>query len=275
MKKIGIIGCGNMGAAIAERIKLKYQVAVFDKDKDKTILLSGVNVAVDSVDLVKKVDTLILAVKPQDFDAVLGEMKDFSKDKLIISIAAGITTEHIEKIIGEIKVVRVMPNICVKIGEAETILCKGRFAEKKDLDFAKKLFDCLGKTWLMKEEMLDAATAIAGSGPAYIYYDMEIHKYDSRNFPDPVRQDYIKRLTEAAQRVGFDSQNALELAQNTTSSSLRLFAFSGRSPAELRKQVTSPGGTTEAAIKILMQGGSWAEAALAAKMRAEELSKKE
>ncbi|KPK98112.1 MAG: hypothetical protein AMJ95_05795 [Omnitrophica WOR_2 bacterium SM23_72] len=264
-----------MGAAMAERIKSKYPVTVFDKDEVKTMLLSGVNVAADNVDLVKKVDTLILAVKPQDFDAVLEEIKDFSKEKMIISIAAGITTEHIEKIIGESKVVRVMPNICAKIGEAQTILCKGRFTEKKDLNFAKRLFDCLGKTWLMEEEMMDAATAISGSGPAYIYYDMEIHKYDSRNFPDMVKEDYTERLTEAARNVGFDPKSALELAQSTTSSSLKLFSFLGMPPAELRKQVTSPGGTTEAAIKILMQGGSWAEAALAAKMRAEELSKKE
>ncbi|MFH0826666.1 MAG: pyrroline-5-carboxylate reductase [Candidatus Omnitrophota bacterium] len=275
MKRIGIIGCGNMGAAIAERIKSKYPVTVFDKDKDKSIHLSGISVAVDSVDLAKKADTLILAVKPQDFDAVLNEVKDRLKDKLVISIAAGITTGYIEKILGEVKVVRVMPNICAKIGESQTILCKGRFAEKKDLDFAKKLFDGIGKTWLMKEEMMDSATAIAGSGPAYIYYDMEINKYDYSNFPNQVRQDYIKRLTEAAKNVGFDSQSALELAENTTLSSLKLTAFSGSPPSELRRQVTSPGGTTEVAIKILMQGGSWAEAALAAKKRAEELSKKE
>ncbi len=275
MEKIGIVGFGNIGSAIAERIKSKYQVIVFDRDKNKRTDLSGINTALDNVDLAEKSDTVILAVKPQDFDAVLNEVNDWLKDKLVISIAAGITTGYIEKVLGEVRVVRAMPNICAKIADAQTVLCKGRFAEEKDVDYAKKLFDCIGKTWVMKEEMMDAATAIVGSGPAYIYYDMEIHKYDYNNFPDGVRQDYIKRLTEAARSVGFDTQSVLELAENIVLSCLKLSAFSGRTPAELRKQVTSPGGTTEAAIKVLIQGGTWAEAALAARKRAEELSKKE
>lgn len=274
-KAIGIIGFGNMGSAIAQRLKSDYEILVFDKDKDKTNNLSGINVANTIIDLVNKVDSIILAVKPQDFDIVLNEIKDYVKGKLIVSIAAGISTGYIEKYLGEEKVVRVMPNIGAKIGEAESSLCKGKSAKDKDLNFAKELFNCLGKTWIMKEEMIDAATAISGSGPAYIFYDMEIKKIDPFNVTKEIEQEYIGLLKKAAERVGFDSETAFDLAASTTASSLHLAAILAMPPAELRKLVASKGGTTEEALRVLAKGGSWEEAALAAKKRAEELSKKE
>ena len=274
-KTIGVLGYGNMGSAIALQLKSKYQVWTFDKDKNKTRNLSDIEVANSPVDLVNKVDTLILAVKPQDFDTVLNEIKDCVDDKIIISIAAGITTGCIEKCLGKVRVVRVMPNIGAKIGKAESVLCKGKNARDEDIDFVQELFNHIGKTWIMKEQMINAATAISGSGPAYIYYDMEIRKVDPLNVPEDFEREYIKRLTKAAERVGFDSQTAVDLASSTTSSSLQLTAVSMVSPVELRKQITSKGGTTEAAVKILLEGGSWELAAEAAKKRAEQLSKKE
>jgi len=273
--KIGIIGFGNMGSAIAERIKSSYRVFVFDKDKEKTKNLDNITVVDSVLNLLGQVDVLILAVKPQDFDSALNEIKEGAAKKLIISIAAGITTGYIEKILGKVRLIRVMPNIAAKIGEAESSLCRGRYAGDKDLGFAKELFDYLGKTWIMKEEMIDAVTAITGSGPAYIYYDMEIRKIDPAGVTAEIENEYIKRLRKAAERVGFDSQVALDLAGCTTASSIKLAAVTGILPAELRKQVTSKGGTTEAALQVLMRGGSWEEAAAAAKKRAGELSKKE
>lgn len=265
-----------MGSAIAERIKTKYEVYVFDKDKNKTRGLSGIKVVANIIDLVKKVDTVILAVKPQDFDGVLGEIKNWTQGKLVVSIAAGIKTGHIERIVEKAKVIRVMPNIAAKIGEAESVLYKGKYAKNEDLALAQDLFNFIGKTWVLKkEEEIDAATAISGSGPAYIYYDMEINKHDPNNLPDLVIENYVRRLTEAGKKVGLDSQIASELALTTTTSSISLSAVSlakGTSLAELRKQIASPKGTTEAALKILIGGGSWQDAAVAAKKRAEELS---
>ena len=120
---------------------------------------------------------------------------------------------------------------------------------------------------------MNAATAISGSGPAYIYYDMEVRKIDPLNVPEEIKQEYIQRLTKAAERVGFDPQTAINLSVSTTSSSIRLIAEAKLPPIELRKQVTSKGGTTEAALKVLVKGGSWEQAAEAAKRRAGELSK--
>ena len=154
-------------------------------------------------------------------------------------------------------------------------MCKGKNAKDEDLNFAKEIFDYLGKTLVMQEKMINAATAICGSGPAYIYYDIEINQIDPSDVSEEIRDKYIVRLTEAAKKIGFNPQTAEDLARNTTDSSLQLLLESGLNPAELREQITSKGGTTEAALKILAGGGSWEQAAEAAKRRAEELSKKE
>ncbi|MDP3731737.1 MAG: pyrroline-5-carboxylate reductase [Candidatus Omnitrophota bacterium] len=272
-KTVGIIGFGNMGSAIAERIKTKYQVFVFDKDKNKIENLKGIDTADSSADLVNKVETIILAVKPQDFEVVLNEIKDYTKDKLIISIAAGKTTAYIEKALTKARIVRVMPNIGVKIGEAESSLCKGKSAKGEDLNFVSELFGYLGKTWVIKEGMIDAATAICGSGPAYIFYDMEKNNINPMNVPEKVKQEYIDRLKIAAEEVGFDHATAFNFAAATTGTSIALVALTP--PQELRKQVTSRGGTTEAALEVLIAGRSWTDAAKAALKRAAELSKKE
>jgi len=271
-KKIGIIGYGNMGQAIAEQIKYKYVVCVFDKDKNKITALKNITVSSNPADLVKQSEVIILAVKPQDFDILLNKIKIFLRSKLIISIAAGITTGYIEKILGKVRVVRVMPNIAAKIAEAETSLCQGKHAQEKDLDFAKTLFSLLGKVWVVKEEKIDAVTAISGSGPAYILYHLETENINPLNVPEEFVNMYIQRLNDAAIAVRLAPKIARELAVSTTASTIHLIKQTGSSPVQLRQMITSVGGTTEAAIKVITNGGSWPEAALAAQRRAQELS---
>ena len=133
-----------MGQAIAEQIKSMYPIWVFDKDSNKTKNLSDINIARNVVDLLNEVDTVILAVKPQDFDTLLDEMKGNVKDKLIVSIAAGITTVYIEKRLGQTKVIRVMPNLPARIGKGMICLCRGKFStDDDDLNFSKQLFENL------------------------------------------------------------------------------------------------------------------------------------
>lgn len=272
MIKVGIIGYGNMGSAIGERIKYKYAVCAFDKNKN--IASENITVANNPRELVGQSKIIILAVKPQDYDLLLNEIKLCIKDKLVISIAAGITTGYIETVLGEVKVVRVMPNIAVRIAEGETSMCKGRYAKEKDLFFVKEIFNILGKVWELKEEMIDAVTAISGSGPAYIFYDMEIENIDPLKVSKDLENEYIRRLKEAGIKMGLTPDFAFDLATSTTASSISLAVQGGNSLTQLRKMVTSPGGTTEAALKVIINGGSWSEAALAAKKRAQELSKK-
>lgn len=273
-KTIGIIGFGNMGQAIAEGLKSDYRVIVFDKDKNKIKNIKDINSANDNLDLLNKVDTVILAIKPQDFDAVLREIKRYVKDKLVISIAAGIETTYMEKLLGNTRIIRAMPSIGAKIAESVTCLSKGRFADDDDSSFTQELFYCLGVTKEIEEKMINAATAISGSGPAYIFDFLESNSIDPNNIPEHTKHDIIRRLGNAAISVGFNREDAMFLAANTTNSSISLAKKTKIPLTELKKQVTSKGGTTEAALEVLHKGGSWEEAAKVAVKRAEQLSLK-
>jgi len=268
-KKVGIIGFGNMGSAIAERIKKKYKVFVFDKYSSKTDTLSGIDKAESVSDLVNKSEVVILAVKPQDFDNLLGEIKGAIKDKLLISIAAGISTGHIEKILDKARVVRVMPNLPARIGRGINCICKGFSAEEKDLEAALAIFKFLGTVFMFNEEMMDEATAISGSGPGY-FYDLvegktleEIKNY-SRTF--------ATSLTASAVDIGFTEEKAKMLAEDTANGSVAFLEKTKLSPSEAKKQVVSKGGTTEAGLEVLHKNGSLQDAVKAALKRAKELS---
>ncbi|MCK9572085.1 MAG: pyrroline-5-carboxylate reductase [Candidatus Omnitrophica bacterium] len=269
--RVGIIGFGNMGQAIAGRIKTNYALSIFEKDKSKIAGLRDIFICSCLSQLSESCEVIILAIKPQDFEPALKDLNSFASGKLFISIAAGITTAYIEKYLPKARLIRVMPNLAATIGEAETCLAKGKYALDNDMHLARRIFDLVGKTWIMPEDLINAATAISGSGPAYIFYDLESRGIDGSHLPEGLIEEYIQRLTEAARSVGFDEQTALELATSTTYSSIHLASCDD--PAELRKKVTSKAGTTAAALKILSAGGSWVLAAGAAIKRAEELSR--
>jgi pyrroline-5-carboxylate reductase len=274
---IGIIGFGNMGSAIAEQLKRDYQILCFDKDSTKTEDLPRIRVAKGIEDLVKRTEVIILAVKPQDFDPVLGSMKGLAKDKLIISIAAGITTDYIEKMLGPVRVIRAMPNIAAKIGEGVICLSKGRFASEEDFDLAENLFDYLGESKRIEEEKMDAATAVSGSGPGFCFALSQSQRIDTGNieeFSKFVRETFIPSLRQAAESVGFSREEAEFLSVNTGNSCIGLLVKTKLPAEELKAQVTSRGGTTEAGLEVLRNGGSLTEAVLAAKKRAQELSRR-
>jgi len=272
MKKltVGIIGYGNMGSAMAERMrKIRYKfkkirVSVYDKDSRKTCGVKNVDIAKDVKDLVQRADTVILAVKPQDFDAVLTEMKAAGLPNLIISIAAGITTAYIERILGNVRVIRAMPNLPAKIGKGITGLCAGRFADKGDLDWSKRLFCELGRVLIVEEEKINAVTAISGSGPAYICHFLQ---------KGSGKRNFLMEFRNAAERIGFNRKDAALLVNATFSGTEAFLKKTHTSQVDLIKQVASKGGTTEAALTVLQSGGSLEEAMYAAKKRAEGLSK--
>jgi len=268
-KTIGIIGFGNMGSAIARQIKSKYIVLIFDKDCKKTKKLSGIKLAKTAEELAEKSEVIILAVKPQDFESVLSEIKTCAKGKLIISIAAGITTKYIEKKLGKVKVIRVMPNLGAKIGESVTCLCKGKFAKRNDIPFAKKLFSYIGSTTILSENKMDVVTAISGSGPAYVCHSIEAGLEID---------DFLARFKKAAKpisdEVGLSYKDMSFLVNSTTTSTINLIKKTKVEPSELRKQVTSRGGTTAAALKVLKRSWSaFGDALKAAARRAKQLSR--
>ena len=272
MKRIGIIGFGNMGSAIAERIKSTYKVSVFDKDRNKTNAVSGIEVAENTQEIVKNNEVIILAVKPQDFDGVLNEMKGAIKDKLVISIAAGIATTYIEQFLENARVIRVMPNMAIKIGEGISCLSKGKFSTEEDLDFVEELFDSMGNTLRIEEEKMAVVTAVSGSGPGF-YFDIIESILAGNENPEEFKKKFIISLTKAAEESGLKHEEAVFLASGTGNACQLLLAKTKLPPSELKKQITSKGGTTLAGLDALHATGSLIEAVKAAKKRAEELSK--
>jgi pyrroline-5-carboxylate reductase len=270
-ENIGIIGYGNMGSAIGQRLKSKFQVWAFDKDKGKTENLSDIKIAGDILNLISAVIAVILSVKPQDFGEVLKEIKNDIDAKLVISIAAGISTGYIESRLGRVRVIRVMPNLPAKVGKGMICLCKGNFASEKDLDFAKELFDNLGETMLVEENLMNAVTAVSGSGPGYFYHLIQGKKKEE--WEDYGRDVFVPKLSEAARGIGFNLAQAQLLAARTVEGSIALLEETGISPAELCRQVTSKGGTTEAGLRVLRGIDSLADTVSAALKRAEELSR--
>ena len=273
MRTVGIMGYGNMGQAIAERIKTKYQVYIFEKDEKKNLNLSGINFTSNIEDLLRKAANIILAVKPQDFEIVLNNIKNLVKGKLIISIAAGISTSYIEKQLGRVRVIRVMPNLAVKVGKGMICLCKGRYSFVGDLGFVREIFSYLGKTMTLEEDLMDEVTVISGSGPGY-FYDLIKNKKPAE-WEDYSKNIFIPQLSSVAKEIGFTEQEAEILVKETVEGSIALLKETGLSPEILCSQVCSKGGTTEAGLAVLRITNSLEEAVKAALKRAKDLAKKE
>jgi len=240
-KKIGIIGGGNMGEALFSRLSavLEKSVALMVSETDaarRDYLQTKYKIIpeIDNNLLVKYSDIVILAVKPKDFEKILREEVccGISKEKLLISIAAGITTGYIEGIVGEgIPVIRVMPNMAAVVGEAISSLSCGGAAKEEHMAIAKEIFSTMGDVVEVDERLLDAVTAVSGSGPAYFFC-------------------LIEALIDAAQKLGLDSLTARKLVAKTAIGSARMFDMIKEDPAVLIKKVASKGGTTEAAFKV-------------------------
>ena len=261
MKKnvIGIIGGGNMGEALVKGLYKKHGVHVCEanaprvkylKEKYKGIVLGDLKV-------VEAASVIILAVKPQDMEVLLKQIP-VGKNTLLISIAAGLTTKFFEKHIGgKVRVVRAMPNMPALIGEGITGICGGQFASNVDLKLAQIILDSIGQTVLVKEAMMDALTAVSGSGPAYVFL-------------------FVEQWINAARKLGFDQNQAKLLVYKTLLGSAHLLEQSPFDAAELRLKVTSKGGTTQAAMDVFAKDKYdqlMGKALLAAKKRAKELAK--
>ena len=258
---IGIIGGGNMGAAIINGIRKDFTACVCEKDKKRSAYLKqafGVSLQ-DLKTVVTGSQVVILAVKPQDFEETLNEVRRYvRRNHLLISIAAGITTLYIEKRLGEsMRVVRTMPNLAAQVGEGITAVCKGVFAQKSDADLTCRIFNHVGRTIVVEERWLDAVTAVSGSGPAYVFLFMEC-------------------LMKAAQSLGFKEDISKLLIMQTLKGSLKLIEQLKDDPRVLRERVTSKGGTTQAAMDVFLKHNIqeiFKEAILAAEKREKELAK--
>ncbi|MBN1457137.1 MAG: pyrroline-5-carboxylate reductase [Sedimentisphaerales bacterium] len=247
MSKIGFIGAGNMAGAlvkgiISSKVFPAGDVLVYDivqKRQDELEKQFGVKAAESSTGLVESADIVVLSVKPQNFTEVLECIKGYvGKEKLVISIAAGITTSKIAKFLPEASIIRVMPNTPALVSEGATAIYS-RNAEKNAVDNVVKIFAAVGKAVVVeKEELIDAVTAVSGSGPAYFFLLME-------------------EMIKAGVKLGLSEDVARELVLQTAKGAAILAGKADENkegPAELRKKVTSPGGTTEAALEVFAEG---------------------
>lgn len=244
MQKIGIIGAGNMGAALIKGIIASGHkgsfVTVSDSDKiklDNLKKLYKVNITTDNNDVMAKSDIVIFAVKPQVAETVASSLAKPEKMPLIVSIMAGISTDTLLKYFGgKTRVVRVMPNTPALVQKGCSAISAGKYATEKDLEAVKEIFSCVGSARVMDEKMLNAVTALSGSGPAYFFIILEA-------------------LSDAGVKAGLPRDVALEFAAQTAIGSAQMVLETGMHPGALKDMVTSPAGTTIAAVAVMEEYG--------------------
>ncbi|HEU4362900.1 MAG TPA: pyrroline-5-carboxylate reductase [Mycobacterium sp.] len=283
MARIAIIGAGNMGEALLSGFlraghPVKDMVVAERSAERARQLAETYSVLVTSVaEAVETAAIVIIAVKPTDVEPVITEIADVvaaasddSPEQVLVTVAAGVSTGYLEsKLPAGVAVVRVMPNTPVLVGAGASVLAKGRFASGAQLNDVAALFDCVGSVAIVPEAQLDAVTALSGSGPAYFFL-------------------LVEALVDAAVGAGLSRRLATDLAVQTMAGSAAMLfdrlepgdgaATTGgaadTTAAQLRAMVTSPGGTTAAALRELERGGLRAavdRAVQAAKARSEQL----
>ncbi|WP_406660038.1 pyrroline-5-carboxylate reductase [Methanolobus sp. ZRKC3] len=266
-KKLGVIGTGKMGSALIEGIynagiipgSDMYASDIFEASLRELNKKFGINVSVENSETIKNCDVIILAVKPQILKSVLSTIKEsLDSSKLLISIAAGVKLEDIEKELNsDARVVRVMPNIAATVSEAASAVSAGKNASANDAEEVMAIFQLVGSAIIVPENLMDAVTGVSGSGPAYIF---------------PV----IEALADGGVYEGLDRNSALILAAQTVLGAAKMVLETGSHPAHLKDMVTSPGGTTIRGIHVLEESGvraAFMNAVIASSDRSKELGK--
>ena len=241
---IAILGAGKMGEALisgllrAGRNPADVVVVVRRPARGAELRETYGVAALSAADAAKTAGTLVITVKPQDMSALLDEIAPHvPADRLVISVAAGIPTAMIERRLGaEVPVVRVMSNTPVHVDQAMSVISAGRYAGEEHLRRAEELLQPVGKVLRIPESQQDAATALSGSGPAYVYF-------------------LVEAMVDAGILLGIPRATALEMVNQAVYGAARMLRDSGEHPVILREAVTSPGGTTISAIRELERHG--------------------
>lgn len=265
MKKIGFIGCGNMGGALAMAISKVVggsSILLCDADAEKALSLanniSGAVVALE--ELVADADCIFLGVKPQSFSSLLAEISPMLRKRkeapLFVSMAAGLSTEKICEMLGDgTRLIRIMPNTPVAVGEGMILYSPTDSVTEDDVAFFLSAMQQAGRITQISEDKIDAASAISGCGPAFAYL-------------------FVEALADAGVACGLSRADAQTLASQMMLGSAKMVLESEKNPGALKDAVCSPGGTTIAGVYALEQGGfrgSVMSAVLAAYRRTLEL----
>lgn len=241
-KKIGFIGCGNMGQAILKGMLKSGQVlpenmivsAKSDETVNKLKTKYGVWGTHDNIQVAKEADILFLGVKPYLYSQIITEIKDHVQDEtLVIGMAAGVSTGNMEELFEKpLKIVKIMPNTPVAVGEGVIALVTTSKVEDQEKEAIITLLKPLGLVKVINESHMDVITGISGSSPAYVYM-------------------FIEAMADAAVKNGFPRKDAYEISAQAVLGGAKMVLETGIHPGVLKDQVTSPGGTTiEAVVKL-------------------------
>lgn len=244
---IAFIGAGAMAEAmIAGLLKNELvtpsQIIVTNKTNGerRNVLKGtyGINVTDNIDEAINEAAMIILAIKPKDIVSITSKLRGRIKEnQVVMSVLAGITTAFIEdELDGEVPVIRVMPNTSSMVGESATAIAGGRFVTMSHMVTAKDLLTAIGQVFVINEEQMDVFTGVAGSGPAYFY-------------------KLIEHLHKAACEGGLKPAQANEIVVQTIVGAAKMLEKTNSGPEVLRKNITSPNGTTEAGLKALEAGG--------------------
>ena len=241
--KLGILGMGKMGEAVAQGLAKSSQAREFtiqgttrspESAKEATQHLK-IKVHTDNKKTVSESDVLLLCVKPHQAEKVLKALK-VRPNQLLISVCAAITTQQISDWTGgKASIIRAMPNTPCLIGEGMTVFCAGSNVTLKQIASAEKIFATVGKTAVVEESLMDGVTGLSGCGPAYIYL-------------------VIEALSEAGVKVGLPRETATLLAAQTLLGASRMVLETGAHPAALKDEVTTPAGCTIDGLMALEEG---------------------
>jgi pyrroline-5-carboxylate reductase len=245
-RTVAFLGAGRMGEALVSGLirsggRSADEIVVTTRREERAreiVDRYGVAASTSNADAVAKAGTLVLMVKPQDMESLLDQIAgSVTPEHLVVSFAAGIRTSFVERRLGtDVPVVRVMSNVAVLVDEAMSVVAPGSHAEDHHLETAEELLGYVGRVLRLKESHLDAITATSGSGPAYFFLLAEA-------------------MIEACILLGLSRDVATELIVQTMLGSAKMLRDTGKHPVELREMVTSPGGTTIAAIRVLEETG--------------------
>ena len=245
-RKVAFLGGGRMGEALVSGLirsggRSAGEIMVTSRREDRSRELGetyGIDSTLSNADAVAWADVLVLTVKPQDMEVLLSQIREqVTPEQLVVSFAAGIRTSFVEKHLPDgVHVVRVMSNVAVLVDEAMSVVAAGSNAEDRHLEVAEELLGYVGRVIRLKEVHLDAITATSGSGPAYFFLLAEA-------------------MIEACILLGLSRDVATELIIQTMLGSAKMLRDTGKHPVVLREMVTSPGGTTIAAIRHLEEAG--------------------
>ena len=244
--KLGFIGAGNMGGAlIGGIIKSKHlkpcDVYAVDLEVEKCNNLKnayGITILNDINEICINCDSIILSIKPNMYKYVMETIREACNEtslmqKIIVSIAAGISIDYMEKIfISNVKIVKAMPNTSAMIGESMTGICKNKNVSQKEFDSIVKIFECVGKCKAIDEKLMDIVPGVSASSPAYVYM-------------------LIEALADGAVLEGMNRSDAYFFASQAVLGAAKMVLESGKHPGELKDMVCSPGGTTIEAVYSL------------------------